>query len=64
MGQTKMTGTCPDWVGQVVELSYTSNPFSAEKTILDIDTVDASGKFEFTCQLEDVQQVWIRVNRF
>ena len=64
LGQTKITGTCPDWIGQVVELSYTTNPISGSKILLDVDTVDASGLFELACELDEVQQVWMRINRF
>ncbi|MEM9052629.1 MAG: hypothetical protein AAGC47_11295 [Bacteroidota bacterium] len=64
LGQAKITGTCPDWIGQVVDLSYTTNPISGSKILLDVDTVDASGQFELVSELDEIQQVWIRINRF
>lgn len=61
---TQIVGTAPQWTGLTVEVGLIQNPISAEKVVLDRDTVDAAGNFSLKFSLNEVGQVWLSVNRF
>jgi len=61
---TEISGTAPEWSGFAVEISRYQNPLSGERVFLDRDTVDASGGFHLSFDIDQINQVWLSVNRF